>query len=123
MIRRPPRSTLFPYTTLFRSLHTRIVRPLVRVADLDHEGVELSERFRSRVGAQPRDIHQLVSQHAADVSHHPFGFRPRRRRERSRGVDAAYDPSEMALGLIDTVARSVSRRLLREIASTEFAEE
>src|SRR5687768_18117820 len=24
MIRRPPRSTLFPYTTLFRSLHQRI---------------------------------------------------------------------------------------------------
>src|SRR2546426_5718697 len=23
MIRRPPRSTLFPYTTLFRSMHTR----------------------------------------------------------------------------------------------------
>src|SRR2546428_5166915 len=23
MIRRPPRSTLFPYTTLFRSLHTK----------------------------------------------------------------------------------------------------
>src|SRR2546422_10145918 len=26
MIRRPPRSTLFPYTTLFRSLHRRAVR-------------------------------------------------------------------------------------------------
>src|SRR5258708_20427312 len=26
MIRRPPRSTLFPYTTLFRSLHGKIVR-------------------------------------------------------------------------------------------------
>src|SRR5688572_32128865 len=25
MIRRPPRSTLFPYTTLFRSLHRRAV--------------------------------------------------------------------------------------------------
>src|SRR3712207_6339625 len=25
MIRRPPRSTLFPYTTLFRSLHTRAI--------------------------------------------------------------------------------------------------
>src|SRR5258708_31131676 len=24
MIRRPPRSTLFPYTTLFRSLHVRL---------------------------------------------------------------------------------------------------
>src|SRR2546425_5052736 len=27
MIRRPPRSTLFPYTTLFRSLHERPERP------------------------------------------------------------------------------------------------
>src|SRR2546429_2196397 len=27
MIRRPPRSTLFPYTTLFRSLQTPLVRP------------------------------------------------------------------------------------------------
>src|SRR3712207_8837826 len=54
MIRRPPRSTLFPYTTLFRSAHPRRpVRPrlahvrrrrhalrqlhrLDRVADLDH---------------------------------------------------------------------------------------
>src|SRR2546422_8041570 len=25
MIRRPPRSTLFPYTTLFRSVHYRVV--------------------------------------------------------------------------------------------------
>src|SRR3712207_6855529 len=32
MIRRPPRSTLFPYTTLFRSL-----RPVVRLAEaVDH---------------------------------------------------------------------------------------
>src|SRR5260221_10159786 len=29
MIRRPPRSTLFPYTTLFRSLHTRAVPKVV----------------------------------------------------------------------------------------------
>src|SRR3712207_7636505 len=28
MIRRPPRSTLFPYTTLFRSVHHRRVVPL-----------------------------------------------------------------------------------------------
>src|SRR5438045_9365556 len=27
MIRRPPRSTLFPYTTLFRSLHPRLKTP------------------------------------------------------------------------------------------------
>src|SRR5258707_2870654 len=32
MIRRPPRSTLFPYTTLFRSVRFgRVIPPLVRV--------------------------------------------------------------------------------------------
>src|SRR3712207_7498669 len=33
MIRRPPRSTLFPYTTLFRSDAVRADRRAVRVAD------------------------------------------------------------------------------------------
>src|SRR2546430_13690484 len=35
MIRRPPRSTLFPYTTLFRSLHGRatpVPRPVIECA-------------------------------------------------------------------------------------------
>src|SRR2546422_2744672 len=37
MIRRPPRSTLFPYTTLFRSLHDlkeNVVTPYVAVESL-----------------------------------------------------------------------------------------
>src|SRR3712207_8181145 len=42
MIRRPPRSTLFPYTTLFRSAHDRLERRVARlvdrVADRDHGG-------------------------------------------------------------------------------------
>src|SRR2546429_4290526 len=33
MIRRPPRSTLFPYTTLFRSVHVPQVQSLVRVGN------------------------------------------------------------------------------------------
>src|SRR5438094_2986270 len=33
MIRRPPRSTLFPYTTLFRSRYDVLVRPLVEVKE------------------------------------------------------------------------------------------
>src|SRR6266496_186345 len=33
MIRRPPRSTLFPYTTLFRSPHTYLLRPSERVVE------------------------------------------------------------------------------------------
>src|SRR5436309_11967605 len=33
MIRRPPRSTLFPYTTLFRSEHDQIARPRDQIAE------------------------------------------------------------------------------------------
>src|SRR2546430_7544381 len=33
MIRRPPRSTLFPYTTLFRSLFSRGTCPTVQLTD------------------------------------------------------------------------------------------
>src|SRR2546430_12282479 len=35
MIRRPPRSTLFPYTTLFRSVHVRTDTPLTGIAAAD----------------------------------------------------------------------------------------
>src|SRR2546427_8733731 len=55
MIRRPPRSTLFPYTTLFRSLHAhpgRVgdVRPAVqhpRDGRHGHAGLAGAERPRS----------------------------------------------------------------------------
>src|SRR3989442_6125071 len=47
MIRRPPRSTLFPYTTLFRS------HPDPRVADLG----ELRDRIRPVVKAERSEEH------------------------------------------------------------------
>src|SRR2546425_1872113 len=44
MIRRPPRSTLFPYTTLFRSPEARLrgAQGLVRQVDARHERIELA---------------------------------------------------------------------------------
>src|SRR3712207_7713827 len=41
MIRRPPRSTLFPYTTLFRSEHLLVAR---RGRDDEHEPMVLRRR-------------------------------------------------------------------------------
>src|SRR3712207_7254590 len=35
MIRRPPRSTLFPYTTLFRSSHDELVALLIHEAQIN----------------------------------------------------------------------------------------
>src|SRR2546427_7305799 len=56
MIRRPPRSTLFPYTTLFRSpceVHRRTAAPL---------GPAVFTRalaLRRERSLEPRDIHRL----------------------------------------------------------------
>src|SRR3712207_7188223 len=52
MIRRPPRSTLFPYTTLFRSLrHDRPVRIGVNWGSLDQD---LAARLMDQNAARPR---------------------------------------------------------------------
>src|SRR5256885_7044332 len=59
MIRRPPRSTLFPYTTLFRSLPGRVPLPDVRerVADV------AAENHRPLVGLEDRKSTRLNSSH------------------------------------------------------------
>src|SRR3712207_8670183 len=63
MIRRPPRSTLFPYTTLFRSF------------DLDRFERKLQDRLRSRDAYRRRcwrvlgidDLQQRIDRFAADL--------------------------------------------------------
>src|SRR3712207_7014519 len=61
MIRRPPRSTLFPYTTLFRSeqrLDHRLRaagHPAQRAqARMDHHGVARRNAERAQVAREPR---------------------------------------------------------------------
>src|SRR2546426_7580569 len=50
MIRRPPRSTLFPYTTLFRSLAAREVRGVVLRLVRDANPLEERARRARRLG-------------------------------------------------------------------------
>src|SRR3712207_8877253 len=52
MIRRPPRSTLFPYTTLFRS-----------------KGGGVHEHAAARLGDRP---HQLPALDLGEIDHHPL---------------------------------------------------
>src|SRR5438046_7163146 len=49
MIRRPPRSTLFPYTTLFRSRHRRTDRPHPTPEGGNVQGGERSEEHTSEL--------------------------------------------------------------------------
>src|SRR5688572_32821176 len=41
MIRRPPRSTLFPYTTLFRSIYSKLSRTVRKLARELNKEIEL----------------------------------------------------------------------------------
>src|SRR3712207_7831619 len=80
MIRRPPRFTLFPYTTLFRSEHDR--RPAAERADLDHEAARLGR-------ARPQPPGLVFRQPALDVVHArptatPSGRRARPDRKSTR---------------------------------------
>src|SRR5256885_10797808 len=60
MIRRPPRSTLFPYTTLFRSAHLRIAerREIGRGERAELGGCELADLGRGE-RARRRPTHAL----------------------------------------------------------------
>src|ERR1035441_4032702 len=58
MLRRPPRSPLFPYTTLFRSAITGESAPVIREAGGDRSAVTggttvLSDQIKIRVTANP----------------------------------------------------------------------
>src|SRR5256885_12900418 len=55
MIRRPPRSTLFPYTTLFRSVLLRALRMLGATA-----GYHVPHRFTEGYGIQQAGLEKAV---------------------------------------------------------------
>src|SRR5258708_20256090 len=85
MIRRPPRSTLFPYTTLFRSSERRIQKrdveglrrraQIARRAHLDHlaptlcaqasqlllQGARRGDRLLDRKSTRLNSSHQIIS--------------------------------------------------------------
>src|SRR3712207_7054252 len=73
MIRRPPRSTLFPYTTLFRSEPGRVAR---RVGHVEGAGSEREVVERQRLA--DRKSTRLNSSHA-NISYAVFCLKKKRR--------------------------------------------
>src|SRR5690554_8148887 len=63
MIRRPPRSTLFPYTTLFRSM----TRKVSAEVDLVHQQTQNQRYGSSHIGATAKDISNVVTDAASGV--------------------------------------------------------
>src|SRR5262245_64190656 len=62
MIRRPPRSTLFPYTTLFRSLADIALDPH-QTLEIDHRADIIEHAARDRGRARDRKSTRLNSSH------------------------------------------------------------
>src|SRR3712207_7020007 len=56
MIRRPPRSTLFPYTTLFRSALEGALREVRAELQKDDECGDAHHRVRGRDAVQEHDV-------------------------------------------------------------------
>src|SRR5205823_10465978 len=105
MIRRPPRSTLFPYTTLFRSRHLGRVLQDLRDAEIQHadaalvehdvRGLEVSVDYAERV---------RFGEHVADFRGDSDGALRRERafaRERlgeGRAFDVLHDDEGATVG-------------------------
>src|SRR2546425_13140615 len=87
MIRRPPRSTLFPYTTLFRSQHGQPVcrecfsLPATRSGDLRVDAAEVEQ-----TPAKPKDALGLARTGGEQVAARYCGGAAQQRAERELGV-------------------------------------
>src|SRR5256885_5576675 len=67
MIRRPPRSTLFPYTTLFRSAHDQLRVRRQRLHALVELHVDLGDRLPLRRVVLRHDLVDHTHAEAADA--------------------------------------------------------
>src|SRR3989442_7301269 len=81
MIRRPPRSTLFPYTTLFRSLVSGQLEPGVAQVQSFHHGVPARLREnRRRADRRDRKSTRLNSSHVR-ISYAVFCLKKKNRQD------------------------------------------
>src|SRR3989442_2256804 len=77
MIRRPPRSTLFPYTTLFRSVHALIVDPQLlarlHIVKYHHLLGAYHGEFPFFMGIEPRhlDVRKRSEEHTSELQSRP----------------------------------------------------
>src|SRR5258708_13901435 len=78
MIRRPPRSTLFPYTTLFRSRRTRRGGPRMKILTLrlkNLNSLKRSEEHTSELQSPDHLVCRLLLEKKKKKKQYQFGVR------------------------------------------------
>src|SRR3712207_7615452 len=63
MIRRPPRSTLFPYTTLFRSPHAEMAHVRIQRLPARHDEKDGAEDEEAGEMVGEEEAHRVMRQH------------------------------------------------------------
>src|SRR2546427_12136203 len=136
MIRRPPRSTLFPYTTLFRSRDTDRVRgfdecPFEITVDVRARGPEtrlptarVDARRRARIGGQllgsgkPRDLAHFEGDHDGEREPYPRHGQEQLdcRRRVERRLDPVLERAHLAVQTLDLLEQVLAgvRRVRRQ---------
>src|SRR3712207_8567931 len=87
MIRRPPRSTLFPYTTLFRSVATKQIFQMDKSYGADGMAVrgnvgKIADLKGKTIGSQDRKSTRLNSSHA-NISYAVFCLKKKTKLKRT----------------------------------------
>src|SRR2546430_15633844 len=67
MIRRPPRSTLFPYTTLFRSLFVRESPKLFPNSERGRKSMRTPQNGRSQKWTRPESTRPRSEEHTSEL--------------------------------------------------------
>src|SRR5260370_5502813 len=116
MIRRPPRSTLFPYTTLFRSLQVRqkklLAESLARGRDHGLDRLPHTEEFDGGIEEQ-LFVQEAVIQEGASLLPIAYDHHPVRALLRAERGDA--------LALLKTVRKKVLREPVARLAQLSLA--
>src|SRR3989441_11915558 len=101
MIRRPPRSTLFPYTTLFRS---------VCGCESGNAGADARDRRRRRAQRRSRECHlPWTSDGDKNVERTGCGARKEKGRQRRRAIGRISERSEEHTSELQSLAYLVCR--------------
>src|SRR5437588_9374919 len=91
MIRRPPRSTLFPYTTLFRSHHRRGADAWTAVTEADHppdardDATGVGARRRRHRPGRDRKSTRLNSSHTV-ISYAVFCLKKKKKNKKKQNT-------------------------------------
>src|SRR5256885_1229866 len=131
MIRRPPRSTLFPYTTLFRSVIQRIfIRDLSELSYGNGVGLGMadviSDRLLNKIDWNPTRINSLTASTPAAIrtpAHFPTD---RECLERIAPTVGKFDIKEVTIGWIrnsmELATIALTENLLPQIQSNPLLE-